>query len=211
MEEAQAYPVIDEAVKNGVEHFVFTSVDRGGPGISEKNPTEIPHFASKHRIEEYLKEKSAGTKTKWTILRPVTFMDNLAPGFFGKMFPAMWGASLGDDKALQLISVHDIGVFGARAFQNPEEYEGRAISLAGDDLTLSQAKKVFKEAIGYDMPATFQFMGSAIMFMVKELGIMFKWFADVGCGADIQALRKEEPKLQDFRTWLKESSGFKKQ
>jgi uncharacterized protein YbjT (DUF2867 family) len=211
MEEAQAQSVIDEAVKNGVEHFVFTSVDRGGPGISEKSPTEVTHFASKHRSEEYLKEKCAGTKTEWTILRPVGFMDNLAPGFFGKMFPAMWGAGLGNDKVLQLISVHDIGVFAARAFQNPQEYKGRAISLAGDELTLPQAKEVFKEAIGYDMPANFQFMGSALLFMMKELGTMFQWFADVGYGADIKALRKEEPKLQDFGTWLKESSGFRKQ
>ena len=211
MEEAQAQPVIDEAVKNGVEHFVFTSVDRGGPGISEKSPTEIEHFASKHRIEEYLKKKSAGTKTEWTILRPVGFMDNLVLGFNGKMFPALWGASLGNDKVLQLISVHDIGVFAARAFQNPQEYKGRAISLAGDELTLPQAKKVFKDVIGYDMPATFQFMGSALLFMVKELGTMFKWFGDVGYGADIKALRKEEPKLQDFGTWLRESSEFRKQ
>jgi len=210
MEEEQAHPVIDAAVANGVEHFVFTSVDRGGPGVSEKSPTDIAHFASKHRIEEYLKEKTAGTNTQWTILRPVAFMDNLVPGFGGKAFLAMWGSSLGNDKPLQLISVHDIGIFAARAFQAPKEYEGRAISLAGDELTLTQAKKVFKDSLGYDAPTTFQFVGSAIMFMVKEVGVMFKWFADVGYGADIQALRKEEPKLQDFGTWLKESSGFKK-
>lgn len=212
MEESQAHPVIDEAVKNGVEHFVFTSVDRGGAGVSEKSPTDIPHFASKHRIEEYLKEKTSGTKTRWTILRPVAFMDNLVPAFIGKMFPAMWGQSLGEDrKALQLISVHDIGVFAANAFQRPQQFEGRAISLAGDELTLAQAKKKFRDAMGYDMPVTFGFLGSAAMFMVKELGNMFKWFNDVGYGADIQALRKEEPKLQDFGTWLKESSAFKKQ
>lgn len=211
MEEKQAHPVIDEAVKNGVEHFVFTSVDRGGPGVSEKSPTDIPHFASKHRIEEYLKEKSAGTKTQWTILRPVAFMDNFAPGFMGKMFPAIWASSLGDKKPLQLISTHDIGVFAARVLEHPEEYEEKAVSLAGDELTLEQAKKVFKESIGYDMPANFGFLGSVVLFMVKEIGTMFKWFGDVGYGVNIAALRKEEPKLQDFGTWLKESSAFKQQ
>jgi uncharacterized protein YbjT (DUF2867 family) len=211
MEEAQAHPVIEEAVKHGVEHFVFTSVDRGGAGVSEKSPTEIAHFASKHRIEEYLKEKTANSKTDWTILRPVAFMDNLSPGFMGKMFPATWGSSLGDNKPLQLISVHDIGVVAARAFERPEKYNGRAISLAGDEVTLVQAKKVFKEVIGYDMPANFTFMGSALIFMVKELGTMFRWFKDAGYGADIKALRKEVPELQDFGTWLKESSGFRKQ
>ena len=171
MEEAQARPMIEESVKHGVEHFVFTSVDRGGPADSEENPTEIAHFASKHRIEHFLKEKTAGTKTQWTILRPVCFMDNLTPNFMGKGFASMWKGV--GDKPLQLISVHDIGVFGARAFTDPEAYKGRAITLAGDELTLEQGKKVFKENVGYDMPETFGFVGSGIKFMVKEMGTMF--------------------------------------
>ncbi|TVY83967.1 Nitrogen metabolite repression protein nmr [Lachnellula suecica] len=210
-EEAQAIPLIDAAIKNGVEHFVFTSVERGGDDASEKNPTNIPHFASKHRIEKYMKEQIAakGSKMEWTILRPVAFMDNLTPNFMGKGFASMW-AGVGD-KPLQLISCRDIGVFGARAFIDPEAYKGRAISLAGDALTLQQGKEVFKDAVGYPMPETFGFVGSGIKFMSKEMGTMFQWFKDVGYGVDIPALRKEEPQLQDFGTWLKQSSGFRKE
>ncbi|KAH9207141.1 hypothetical protein DL95DRAFT_484077, partial [Leptodontidium sp. 2 PMI_412] len=99
-EEAQAKPLIDESIKNGVEHFVFSSVDRGGPK-SDTNPTTIEHFASKHRIEEYLTEKCGdGSKMSYTILRPVAFMDNLLPNFFGKGFANMW-AGVGD-RPLQL-------------------------------------------------------------------------------------------------------------
>ena len=96
-EERQARPLIDEAIKNNVEHFVFTSVDRGGPATSETTPTDIPHFASKHRIEKYLKEQIAakGSKMQYTILRPVAFMDNLTPNFMGKGFTSMW-AGVGD-------------------------------------------------------------------------------------------------------------------
>ena len=209
MEEQQATPMIDEALKNGVEHFVFTSVDRGGPVKSEGNPTNIPHFASKYRIEEQLKKKSAGTKMGWTILRPVAFMDNFVPGFQGKVFASMW-ADLGD-KPLQLIATRDIGIFAAKAFANPEKYKGEAIALAGDELNLKQAKEVFKQSLGYDMPETFGFVGSAVRFMVKEMGLMFSWFKTDGYQAGIPELRKEEPTLQDFGTWLKESSAFKKQ
>lgn len=209
VEEAQAKPLIDESVKNGVDHFVFTSVDRGGPGRSEKNPTKIDHFATKHRIEEYLKEKSGnGSKMAFTIIRPVCFMDNVTPDFGGKAFAGMWKGV--GNKPLQLVSVHDIGVFAARAFADPA-YKGRAISLAGDELTLEQGKKVFKEAMGYNMPETFGFVATVIKFLMKELGIMFQWFETEGYGADIPALRKEEPRLQDFGKWLKESSKFSKQ
>lgn len=208
-EEGQAKPLIDESVKNGVDHFVFTSVDRGGPGRSEKNPTNIEHFASKHRIEEYLKEKSEnGSKMAFTILRPVCFMDNLTPDFIGRSFASMWRGV--GNKPLQLVSVHDIGIFAAKAFVNPE-YKGKAISLAGDELTIEEGRKVFKETMGYDMPESFGFVGTGLKLMMKELGTMFKWFETDGYGADIQALRKEEPALQNFSIWLKESSKFPKQ
>lgn len=206
-EEAQATPIITEAAKAGVEHVVFTSVDRGGAGKSEVNPTNVPHFASKHRIETLLKEKAAEAKMKWTILRPVGFMDNYTPGFIGRAAATLW-ASLGDTP-MQVISVHDIGVFGARAFLDPDAYNGRAIALAGDVLTFEQGEKVFKESLGYEMPKTYGFVGSAIKYMVKDVGIMFAWFKSDGYGADIPALRKEEPELQDFGTWLKETSQFK--
>lgn len=205
----QAQPLIDESIKNGVSHFVFTSVDRGGSGVSEKNPTEVLHFRVKHRIEEYLTQQAAGTRMQWTVLRPTAFMDNLVPGFGGKLFASMW-AGVGK-KPLQIISVHDIGVFAAKAFADPAAYNGMTISLAGDELTVEQAKKVFKGTMGYDMPTTYRLVGVAGEYMKAEIGTMLKWFKDVGYGADIPALRKEESQLQDFSRWLKESSGFPKQ
>lgn len=50
-EEAQAKPLITEAEKNGVGHFVFNSVERGGDARSWENPTDVPHFATKHNSE----------------------------------------------------------------------------------------------------------------------------------------------------------------
>ena len=40
-EEEQAKPLIDAAIQNGVEHFIFASVDRGG-AKSEDNPPSSP-------------------------------------------------------------------------------------------------------------------------------------------------------------------------
>jgi hypothetical protein len=68
---------------------------------------------------------------------------------------------------------------------------GRAISLAGDELTLAQGKQVFKDSLGIDMPETYDFVGNGIKYVIKEVGTMFTWFKDEGYGADIQALRKE--------------------
>jgi len=207
-EENQGKAMVDAAAAHGVNHFVYTSVDRGGPQKSEDNPTYVPHFASKYEIEKQLLTKAAASpqKMNWTILRPAAFFDNMVPGMQTKVFAATWG-TLGDKK-LQLIACQDIGFFAAEAFRNPGKFSGQSISLAGDELTLEDAQKIFKEEMGYDMPVTYGFVGSAVRWAVKEMGVMFKWFGEYGYGANIPELRKMNPDLQDFRKWLKESSGF---
>lgn len=207
-EEAQAEPLIDASISHGVSHFVFTSVDRGGPDRSPHNPTEIAHFRMKHRIEEYLSTRAKDTSMQWTVLRPTAFMDNFEPGMGGKVFASMW-AGLGD-RPLQLISIRDIGFFAVKAFADPEKYNEKAISLAGDALTVQEAKEVFRNTMGYDMPVTYRLVGSAAEMVMTEIGKMFQWFKKEGYGADIAGLRREEPRLQDFGTWLRESSGFAK-
>lgn len=207
-EEAQAEGLIDASIKHDVKHFVFASADRGGDAISDENPTPVPHIATKYRIEKYLKEKSAGTSMAWTMLRPVTFMDNLTPDFVGKGFAAMWN-QVGDHR-VQLVHIRDIGHFGALALTQPEQYAGRSIGIAGDALTFAEACEIFKQVTGEDMPTTFCVVGSILKKAMPDMGAMFKWFETDGYGVDIKACRAEYPELQDFATWLRKSNGFVK-
>lgn len=207
-EVSQGKALVDAAVASGVKHFVYTSADRGGVRKSDSDPTNIPHFRTKYVIEKYLEERAQASGMTWTILRPVAFMENLMPNFFGKGFAAMW-AQVGE-KPVQLIATRDVGYFGAMAFARPEEYRNRALSLAGDELNQAEASRIFQEEMGRPMPITFGFVGSLLQTMVKELGIMFKWFKDAGFAADIKQCRKEYPGMQDFRTWLRESGMWEK-
>src|SRR5690606_21489140 len=105
IEEKQGKALIDVALAERVKHFVYTSVDRGGDR-SLQNPTNIPHFISKHNIEKYLLDKTAnGAKMEYTILRPVAFFDNMVPGFMGNVFNASW--KWVGNKKLQFIAVED--------------------------------------------------------------------------------------------------------
>ena len=70
---AQGKAMVDESVKHGVKHFVYSSVDRGGDEVSWDVETPIPHFQSKYHIEHYLRDNAG--PMGWTILRPVAFMD----------------------------------------------------------------------------------------------------------------------------------------
>ncbi|KAM3079621.1 hypothetical protein ACMFMG_006033 [Clarireedia jacksonii] len=202
----QGTTLVDESLKNGVKHFVYSSVDRGGDEKSWKNATPIPHFQTKHQIEHHLKDK-AGDKMGWTILRPVAFMDNLQPGFQTSVFVTALRDTL-NDKPLQWVATSDIGKFAAKAFKQPDRWNHKAVGLAGDELTVSQLSDSFNEAIGRPAATTYSFFGSALKWAVPEMGTMLNWFADEGYGANIAALKKEEPGLLDMKTWLKQKSAF---
>ncbi|KAL3450330.1 nucleoside-diphosphate-sugar epimerase family protein [Aspergillus insuetus] len=212
-ERRQGIALVDESIKQGVKFFVYSSVDRGGDARSFNNPTQVPHFIYKHEIEQHLiaktKDTASGSGMKWTILRPTAFFDNMTPDYFGKVFATAWQMSL-KGKPLQLIATTDIGFFAGEAFMNPKEWSGRAIALAGDELTYEEMERIFKAKTRKDVPTTFMIPVRLMMMMVKELGVMFKWFYDEGYGADVAALRKIHPELKDFGAWLETESGFRK-
>jgi uncharacterized protein YbjT (DUF2867 family) len=167
----------------------------------------MPHWIFKYHIERHLIEKTKDGQMDWTILRPTAFYDNLTPDFIGKVFATCFRMSL-KGKSLQMVACSDIGAVAAEVFLNVRDYKGRAISLAGDELTYNQFVRIFKEKTGRDVPTTFNFVGAGIMGMVKEFGYMFKWFYDEGYAADIEEVRKIHPGLKDFGTWLETESKF---
>lgn len=208
-EDQQAYRFIDAAIKAKVRHFIFTSVDRGGPASSH-NPTPVPHFASKHRIEKYLVQQveANGHNMMWSILRPTGFFENLSDDLYGKGFASMWRQN--GDVSLQLVACKDIGRYAAEAFSHPETYGGLAISLAGDELSYPGAAAKFKKTLGRAMPVSPGLVGKMLKRFMPDLGIMFSWMATDGFRVDIAVLRKKDPSMMDFQTWLVEESQFRK-
>ncbi|KAL1306778.1 hypothetical protein AAFC00_005439 [Neodothiora populina] len=203
----QGCDLVDESVKHGVKHFVYSSVERGGDEKSWDTPTPVPHFQTKQLIEIHLRDHAA--QMGWTILRPVAFMDNLQPAFPTKVFMTAVHNTLGDSKPMQWVATADIGYFAAQAFAKPEEWNHEAVGLAGAELTVPQLDKAFENATGSPLGTTFSFLGSALMWGVSELGHMIGWFGSDGYRADIPGLKKIHPGLIDMETWIKEKSAFK--
>ena len=174
----QGVTLIDAAKNAGVEHLVFTSV-----GSADQN-TGIPHFESKRRVEQHLQKSGLPA----TILRPVWFMEN-----FGTYFrPSPQGKltlPLRSDTKLQMISVRDIGEFGAAAFLHPAKFIGQAIDLAGDELTMLEVAVLLSRA---GRPVEFQRMPDSEVeaAMGHDFALMFRWSNEGGYSVDIPALRK---------------------
>lgn len=201
----QGTQLIDESVRRGVKHFVYSSVERGGDIASWDTPTPIDHFQSKHQIEHHLRD-NAGSMT-WTILRPVAFMENLAPGMQSRVFLTALRDSL-NGKPNQWVAVNDIGWFAALSFSKPDEWNGKAIGLAGDQLTYDQQQDIFMRNVTDPPTPTFAVLGSILKYMVGELGRMLNWFGTDGYKVDIDALRKIKPDLITFEKWLTTESTF---
>lgn len=212
IEATQGKSLVDAALASGVSHFVYSSVGSGGPNVAEKEEKlnlKVPHFVSKYAVEKHLKEKAEGSQMSYTILQPVAFMDNFAPGMQGKGYGAMW-SSLGDQK-LQQVATSDIGRFAAISFSNPDgELKNKSITLVGDDLTASEANDAFFKALHRPMPRTYGFVASAIMYMVPEVGTMFKWFQQIGYKGDVAECKRINPDMLDLAAWLKSEGPYEK-
>jgi uncharacterized protein YbjT (DUF2867 family) len=98
--------------------------------------------------------------------------------------------------------VDDIGAFAALAFEHPGRWQGRAMDIAGDDMSMAELAGAFARVSGrevrYQQVAWEQFEKQA----GAELTIMYKWFQDVGYHVDIAAVRQEYGQLTSFERWL---------
>jgi uncharacterized protein YbjT (DUF2867 family) len=190
----QGKNLADAAQAAGVKHFVYSSV-----GGAERN-SGLAHFESKWQIEKHIQALSIPA----TILRPVAFMDNFnwsRPQITNGTLPGM---GLWPETSVQRIAVDDIGAYTALAFDNPAEYIGQAIELAGDEQTNEELVGIFTRVIG--RPVTLEHpSGTNGQEVDDEMVKTTNWFNEKGYEADIPALRRAYPPLKSMETWLRES------
>lgn len=185
----QGKSVADAAKAAGVQHLVYSSV-----GGADRAPG-VMHFESKWEIEQYI--HSLGIPC--TILRPVAFMDNYnwsRPYILSGTFT---GFGLRPDKGLQIIAAEDIGVFAALAFASPDEFLGKTLEIAGDELTEPQIAGTFTKVIGRPVSL------SSAQSSDEEENAMKRFFNGTGYTADIPALRKLHPGLLTFKQYLRKN------
>jgi uncharacterized protein YbjT (DUF2867 family) len=188
----QGIAFADAAKAAGVQHLVYSSVG------SAHRQTGIPHFESKYQIEAHIH----AIGLPHTTLRPVFLMEN----FLFNRDPIMSGTlaePLMPATPLQMVAVDDIGAFAALAFAAPELWLGRAIELAGDELTMPQAAECFGRVIGRPVRYVQVPMAELRRTQGEDQAMMFSWFNQVGYGADLPTLRTLYPALTTLEEWLR--------
>jgi hypothetical protein len=137
-------------------------------------------------------------------------LQNIQPGFPTRVFMTALANNLAD-KPVQWVATKDIGTFAAMAFEDPEEYNQKAIGLAGDSLNVAELGTTFEKATGSrnHVAPTYSVLGSVLTTLLGEMGTMVRWFGSDGYGADIPQVRKMYPNMMDMETWIKNESKFK--
>ena len=175
-EEEQGMRVAEVAKQAGIQHFVYASVG------SAHRKTGIPHFDNKARVEAKLR---ALAFPSYAIVRPVFFMENwLSPWFKPGIDQGTLAIGLKPSTKLQMVAVADIGKYGKLVFEKHAELNGRAVDIAGDDLTMPQAAEIIGRAAG--RPVTFvQVPIAEVRKASEEYAIMLEWFETTGYDVDI--------------------------
>jgi uncharacterized protein YbjT (DUF2867 family) len=192
-EEEQGKRIAEIGRRQGVQHYVYSSV------ASAHRNTGIPHFDNKWRVEE--KVRAVGFPSH-TVLRPVFFMENLAsPSFLPGIQQGQLALALGPETVLQMIAVADIGKYGRWAFENHAALNGRAIDIAGDELTMPATAGILSKVTHREVKFV-QLPIEEVRKFSMDFALMLDWFARVGYDADITKTSAESGiRPTSFATW----------
>jgi uncharacterized protein YbjT (DUF2867 family) len=191
-EVSQGITLAEAAKAQGVKHFLYSSMG------SSYRKTGIAAFDGKWEIEEHIRRIGL----PYTILRPTSLMED-----WEEMREETIGGTLAQPldphTALQQVSVEDVGVFAAMAFEDSERWLGREVDLAGDESTMVELAETFGRVLGRKVEYVQVSWEEFREAYGEDLAVMYEWFEEVGYEADIGALREEYPGLTTFEVYLR--------
>ena len=186
----------DIASKAGVSHLVYSSV------VSADRQTGLPHFESKWVIEQHIRQIGIPS----TILRPAFFMQNWYNFMREQIQQGTLPLPLHPQTSLQQISVEDIGEFAAVAFENPGQWIGRTLELAGEELTMSRVADLLSRCLGWHVNYVQVPWEHFRQAAGDEITRMYQWFNDFGYRVNIPELRKLHPSLATLEQVLRQQN-----
>jgi uncharacterized protein YbjT (DUF2867 family) len=187
--------LVDAARLAHVRHFLYSSM------AGADQPTGIPHFDSKHQVEGYLRQSGL----PWTIVGPTFFMENFTgPLFAHGLHAGALTLALPAHRGLQMIPLADEAAFIARVLEWPEEFLGRRLDIASDEVTGEQAAALVSYVSGHKLRYE-ELPLEAMRSRSEELALLFDWLARVGYHADIAGLRRDYPEVgwHTFENWAR--------
>lgn len=205
--------LIAAALKAKIGHFVFSSVG----GTDRTRGLGIAHFDSKAKIEADLVDSGLS----WTILRPVTFLENFRTPRYLRTIAHGGALYFGfvSGKRFQFVAMDDLAHFAAMAFNDDPRVRGKATEIASDSFTMEELAEALSGASGKRLhyrclsPFAMRVISLFIRLSGRQavyragpsLIPQFAWNnADPngGWNANIGELRSIHPQLVTMRQWV---------
>ena len=183
------------AADTALPFLVYSSVggvDRG---------SGVPHFESKHRIEEVLLRA-----VPMTFVRPTFFMETLRLMIRRDGARVTVAMPLAGDVAVQMISVRDIGRVAAALLLMADPAVA-PVEIAGDELTGEQIAGRIAHRLG--SPATYVELPLDVLGDDVDLKLMFGWLGRLPAyRADFARTRELAGGVEDLARWLARVDGL---
>ncbi len=217
----QARHMAQAAKSAGLQHVIWSTLEdtrRRVPLEDDRMPTlmgkyKVPHFDAKGEADRFFRECGVPV----TFFMAAFYWDNfihfgMGPqpgpdGVLGITFPM-------GDKLLPGIAAQDIGRCAYGIFKAGQEYVGKTVGVAGDQLTGQEMAAAFSQALGKPVRynavppqayAAFGFPGA------DDLANMFQFKRDFNehfCAVmSTQTARRLHPGVQTFAQWLEANKG----
>ena len=197
----QGKGVTDAAIRAGLKHFVYSSLD----AVKDKIGKDCPHFDTKAEVEKYIIKSGV----PYSIVRFPFYFNN----FLGMIAPqkqddGTFVLTLPMDGPMHGFNLEDGGPILATIFGNPAEYLGKAVKMAGDKISLDQyvaiISKVTEKTVKYkqvpvEVFAKFPFPGA------DDMAVMFEYYATGNPEYDVELTRKINPNTKTFQQWAEQN------
>jgi uncharacterized protein YbjT (DUF2867 family) len=162
--------------------------------VASAADANVPHFSSKARIEELLKQSTL----TWTVVAPSYFYENVL-GSVEAIREGRLPLALPPQTPLQQVALADLGALVAAILARPAEHAGQRIEVAGDDPT----PEAMAAAIGVRHE---QLLPAQLAQRSPDLAAMYSFLARDGYAVDIHALQQRYPEVRwkSFAEWAAE-------
>ncbi|CAF3193729.1 unnamed protein product [Rotaria socialis] len=214
----QGQAMSNAAAKLQVPYFIFSTLEDTMKLSSGKY--DVPHFAQKAKIRDYIKENHPTLKTIY--VEPGFYMQNWLSSLKPKKSAdgtMIFALPVDEKTTLHMVDIEDTGPIITAILNDPEKYVGQDICMCGDAIQFSDVPKIFTKVTG--VPASAKTlteaeyrlgMQSAPKFIQDEFFAMFQWFQEYGYyGKDKDwTTGKKLTTLNTFEQWLKKN-GWKGQ
>jgi uncharacterized protein YbjT (DUF2867 family) len=204
--------VIKVAKEAGAKFGVYMSA------ILTQHKDELPGLNPHHERYHYWESKYGTEKALqeagfdyWTILRPGTFISN----FFGPLSSFAWPtfqrrhqllSPVPPSGALPLVDPDYIANYAAAAFAQPDTFNGLAIDLANEDITLKDFGKLITDITGVHITVDHVSKEEAVAHGIPaSFAVWFGWIEATNYHTDYEILEQLPVKRITIAEYLKKN------